>query len=139
MGRPAELRRMYDVLLAIDADADRALAQAEAVTDLPGDPSDLHAVLLHVFTGDTGGASVHQLDSIRRAKEHLEDAGAAVTLAEDSGEPEDLVLRVARERDVDLVTVAGRRRSPASKAIMGSVAQAVLLNADRPVLFAAEG
>jgi nucleotide-binding universal stress UspA family protein len=131
---------MYDVLLAIDDDEDRALAQARAVTDLPRNADDVHAVLLHVFTGDNpGGASVQQVGSIRRASEHLEAAGVEVTLDESSGDPAEEILSVAEERDVDLVTVSGRQRSPAGKALLGSASQSVLLQSDRPVLFVGAG
>lgn len=131
---------MYEVLLAIDEDEKRALAQARAVTDLPADPEEIHATLFHVFTGDNpGGASVNQVGSVRRAREHLEDAGVAVTLNESSGDPAAEILEAAAEHDVDLVTVSGRQRSPAGKALLGSASQSVLLQSDRPVLFVGAG
>lgn len=131
---------MYEVLLAIDDDRARAVAQAEAVLDLPGDPADVHATLLHVFTGDNpGGASVHQVGAVRRARELLEDAGVEVTLDESSGDAAEEILLAAADRDVDLVTVSGRQRSPAGKALLGSASQEVLLQSDRPVLFVGAG
>ena len=41
---------MYDVLIAVDDDEDRAAAQARAVADLPGATEDVTAHLCHVFT-----------------------------------------------------------------------------------------
>lgn len=135
IGPERDSTTMYDVLLPVDDNADRAVAQATVVTDLPVD-GDLHATVLHVFTGENPtGASVSQVAAARRAREHLEDHGIEVTLRESSGDPAEEVLDVAAERDVDLLTVSGRRRSPAGKALMGSVSQKVLLGADRPVLF----
>lgn len=126
---------MYEVLLPVDDNTERAVSQARSVTDLPLE-GDVHATVLHVFTGDNpSGASVSQVGAARRARDHLEDHGVAVTLEESSGHPADEVLDAAADLDVDLITVAGRRRSPAGKALMGSVSQEVLLGADRPVLF----
>ncbi|MEF8774638.1 MAG: universal stress protein [Halobacteriales archaeon] len=130
---------MYEVLLALDGDEDRARTLAHAVTDLPEDPANVRAVLFHVFTGDNpNNASVHQVASVRRARDQLEAAGAEVVLDESSGPPAREILAAAGEHDVDLVTVAGRQRSPAGKALLGSVSQEVLLGSERPVLFVGE-
>lgn len=123
---------MSELLLAVDDSTERAVAQARAVADLPVD----RAILFHVFVGENpNGASVHQVASVRRARERLEAAGIEVELAESSGEPAEAIVETARERDVDLIVVAGRKRSPAGKAVLGSVSQSVLLTTDRPVLF----
>jgi nucleotide-binding universal stress UspA family protein len=122
-------------VLPVDDSTDRAVEQATAVTDLPVG-GDVRATVLHVFTGDNPtGASVSQVAAARRARERLEDHGVEVTLRESSGDPAEEILDAAAELDVDLLTVAGRGRSPAGKALMGSVSQKVLLGADRPVLF----
>ena len=124
---------MYEVVLGIDMDENRALAQAEAITKVPA-PEEIHATLLHDFTDNPSGASVHQVSAVRRAKERLETAGIEVTLAESSGDPASAILDVAEERDADLICVAGRKRSPAGKALFGSVTQSVFLGTERPVL-----
>ncbi|MFB6297733.1 MAG: universal stress protein [Salinirussus sp.] len=124
---------MTDVLLGIDLDTERALAQAEAVVDL-FDPADLHAYLLHDFVDNPEGASVAQVGSVQRAQDVLEDAGVSVELREESGDPAASISRTAEELDVDAVVVAGRKRSPAGKVLFGSVSQEVILSVDRPVL-----
>jgi nucleotide-binding universal stress UspA family protein len=126
---------MNEVLVAVDDDVDRAVAQAEAILNLPWASDQLHVVILHVFGENPEGASVHQLGSVRRARERLEEAGVEVTLDESSDGPSEEILDLARELDVDLISVSGRERSPAGKALLGSVSQEVLLGADRPVLF----
>lgn len=126
---------MIEVLVAIDDDVDRALAQADAVADLADQRGDVHAILLHVFTDNPQGASVDQLHAVRRARDRLTDAGVEIEFASTSGDPAEGILRQADESDVDFVSVAGRKRSPAGKALLGSVSQQVLLQADRPVLF----
>lgn len=125
---------MYEVLLGLDDNDERAVAQARTVANLPHADEAVRATLLHVFTENPGGASVTQVSSVRRAREHLEEAGVEVAFAEESGDPADRILQVARERDVDMIAVAGRRRSPTGKAVFGSVTQSVVLEADRPVV-----
>jgi nucleotide-binding universal stress UspA family protein len=44
------------------------------------------------------------------------------------------ILAVARETGADLIVIGVRRRSPVGKLITGSTAQAILLEADCPVL-----
>jgi nucleotide-binding universal stress UspA family protein len=125
---------MYDILAAVDESEERARTQARAIADLPRDPDDLRVVIFHDFTNNPEGASVHQVAAVRRAKEILEDAGVDVELAESSGKPAQTILEIARERDVDLISLSGRRRTPTGKALFGSVTQAVILDADRPVM-----
>ncbi|SEN11578.1 Nucleotide-binding universal stress protein, UspA family [Halorientalis persicus] len=125
---------MYEILMPIDTDTDRALRQARAVEDLPGGSEDVHVTVLHSFTDNPSGASITQLQSARRAESHLEDAGYSVTLDERSGSPADAILDVAAEDDVDLICIGGRKRSPTGKVLFGSVTQSVLLDADRSVL-----
>ena len=50
------------------------------------------------------------------------------------GEVADEVLRVAREADASVIVIGLRKRSPVGKLLMGSSAQRILLDADRPVL-----
>jgi nucleotide-binding universal stress UspA family protein len=124
---------MKDVLLGIDQSTDRAVEQAETVLDL-FEAEDIHADLLHDFEDNPEGASVVQVDSVKRAKELFEEAGVPVSLREGSGDPAESIVQHAEELDADAVCVAGRKRSPAGKMLFGSVSQSVILNTDRPVL-----
>ncbi|MFC4248392.1 universal stress protein [Natribaculum luteum] len=125
---------MYTVVVGIDTDADRARALAEELLAFPGD--DVTAVLVHSFDENPEGASIAQVGAVRRAQEILEEAGIEVTLEEGSGDPASVILEVADEHDADLIAVAGRKRSPAGKAVFGSVTQDVILGTDRSVLVA---
>lgn len=49
------------------------------------------------------------------------------------GNPQDEILDVARQEDVDHLFIHGRQRSPAGKAMFGDLAQAIILNFDGPV------
>jgi len=138
---------MYRVLVPVDDDVDRALAQARYVTDLPAADEEVEAILLFVFTGDADDLpsdlqqfkTADRIQSVRRAREHLEDAGVEVQVRDDSGDTTDDILDEAEVSDVDAIVLGGRKRSPAGKAIFGSVTQSVILNTDRPVVVTGDG
>lgn len=125
---------MYEILAPVDTNTERALAQARTVAELPL-PDDVRVILFHVFTDNPEGASVHQIEAVRAAQEHLSEAGIDVSLDEASGDPVEETLDYATEQDVDLICLAGRKRTAAGKLLFGSVSQSVLLESDRPVVF----
>ncbi|WP_144923430.1 universal stress protein [Halorubrum salsamenti] len=126
---------MYDVLMGIDnAEDRRAVAQAEAIADLPTEEGAVTAHLCHVFQENPEGASVHQISAVRRAREILEEAEVNCVHYEASGEPSDELLAAAADVDADAICVSGRKRRPTGKAVFGSVTQDVILGTDRPVL-----
>jgi nucleotide-binding universal stress UspA family protein len=124
---------MKDVLLGIDQSVERAVEQAETILDL-FQLDNIQVYLLHDFVDNPEGASVVQVDSVKRAKELFEEAGVPVSLREGSGDPAESIIQHAESLDADAVCVAGRKRSPAGKMLFGSVSQAVILNAECPVL-----
>jgi nucleotide-binding universal stress UspA family protein len=129
---------MYRVVVGVDESEERARACAQAVVDLPGDPADRAVSLLHSFGDNPSGASAPQVRSVRVATEILEEAGVGVEVTESSGDPAREIMETAAAVDADLIALAGRRgRSPAGKAVFGSVTQTVILEADRSVLVAA--
>lgn len=130
---------MYQILAAIGTDEDRALEQAEAITDLPQSDSDVAVTLFHDFDENPEGASVHQVAAVRRAKEHLDAAGIEVNYAESSGDAAETILETADELDADLLCLAPRGRTPTGKALFGSVTQQVVLNSARPTLVVGAG
>jgi nucleotide-binding universal stress UspA family protein len=127
---------MYEVVLAVDDDEERSLASARAVADLPGPSEDRHVTIVYSFLDNPSGASATQIGSVREVEDVLADRGVDFDVAETSGDPADVILEVAGEVDADLVVLGGRRRSPAGKALFGSVTQSVILHADRPVMVA---
>ncbi|OYR48108.1 universal stress protein [Halorubrum sp. Eb13] len=125
---------MYELLIGIDNATDgRAVAQAEAVADLPHAADETKATLCHVFQDNPEGASVHQLSAVRRARETLEAAGVTCVHYEASGDPSDELLSAAADIDANAICVSGRKRRPSGKAVFGSVTQDVILGSDRPV------
>jgi nucleotide-binding universal stress UspA family protein len=125
---------MYHVVIGIDDDADHALACVEEVVKLPGEPSEKEVTLIHSFTNNPSGASATQIHSVRQAGEYLEEHGIEYDVNESSGDPAEVIVEFADEEDADLIVTAGRKRSPAGKALFGSVTQSVILNSDRPVM-----
>jgi len=129
---------MYHVVIGVDEDEDRALACARAVGALPGDASEIEVTIVHSFTDNPSGASATQVHSVREVEDYLDSEGIAYEVADTSGDPADQLLDTASTVDADLIVVAGRKRSPAGKALFGSVTQTVILNAGRPVMVAGE-
>lgn len=125
---------MFTVVVGIDTDVDRAIAQAEHVAEMPCATEEVKAVLLHDFGENPEGGTVEQVASVRRAREILEEADIEYELEGSSGEPSEAILRVADRHDADRIVLAGRKRTPTGKVLFGSVTQAVILNTDRPVL-----
>ena len=124
---------MTHILLAVDDDEARAKLSAEHVAALDwGD--DVTVTVLHVFTENAEGATVSQMGSAREARDVLEAAGIETVLSETSGSPAEQIVAYA-EDGADVICLAGRSRTPAGKAVFGSVSQSVMLDSDIPVLF----
>ncbi|WP_137285546.1 universal stress protein [Halorussus salinisoli] len=136
------------VLLPVKNHARWAKQVAEVVTNV--EDEDTEAVVLHVFdedevestranldTGDT--LSVNDLASrktgVHAAVDVLTDGGLDPTprgVREDD-RTADAILDVAESVDADRVYLYGRKRSPAGKAVFGSIVQRIVLNASVPV------
>jgi len=129
---------MYNVVIGVDDNEERAMACARAVATLPGDASEKRVTVIHSFTDNPSGASASQLASVRDVTDFLEGEGIEVEVTESSGDPADQLLETAREEDANLIVVSGRKRSPTGKALFGSVTQSVILNSERPVMVAGE-
>lgn len=122
---------MYDIIVGVDTDVERARTQAEAIADLPGG-EEIHAILVHVFDNEDG--DMESVDSVGKARSLLEEANVEVTTEGVGGDTAMALLDTAARYEADCLCVAGRKRSPTGKALFGSVTQDVIMGADRPTL-----
>jgi len=130
---------MYTILVPIHPNHHGVTNQVRAITALPNHDQDVKAVLFHAFSDNPQGLSVSQVGAVRHAKEALQRAGVTVELEESSGPAVFEILNLAKRLDVDMICIGGRKRSPVGKALFGSVAQGVILGADRPIMICAAG
>lgn len=125
---------MYRILVGVETDEDRAMAQASMIESLPGASDEITAVLMHVFQDNPEGRSIPQLDGVRHAAAAFDESGIDYEYYEASGEPAPELIAAADELDADMLCLSGRKRSPTGKVVFGSVTQSVILGTDRPVV-----
>ncbi|MFB6196528.1 MAG: universal stress protein [Haloplanus sp.] len=85
-------------------------------------------------TEDLSHAEAVAAGAIDQALGDAENATAAGSL----GDPASRILNESEERDVRYIVLGPRKQTPIGKALMGSVSQLVLLNADCNVVFVSE-
>lgn len=93
-------------------------------------------VVNSVREGALVDAAAASQEDLARIRSRAAEAGIALTLL-DSSHRDDLaeeILGLATKHDVSLIVIGLRQRSQVGKFIMGSHAQRILLQADRPVL-----
>lgn len=139
------------VFVAVSNTDERRLDRlAETASDAVDD--DGRVEVLHVFDAERYDELADQLnlpsggdaapDNLARRHgvasgitERLADDELDVTVRGAVGDEADAILERAESTDADQIIIGGRRRSPSGKALFGSTAQTVLLEADCPVTF----
>lgn len=129
---------MFRALLAADGNTPRVQRQAEAIASLPNAATYVEAIILHVFEDSVIDDSSEMVDprrvtAVSEAAEYLTNCGIDVELLGRGGQTVQTILGVADEYDVDRIYVGGPARSPAGKAVFGSVAQQVIIQSSVPV------
>lgn len=146
---------LQTVLLAVgESDTDRTDSLAETAIDIAG-PAGATVALAHVFEQDdyervraeldfdsdsevTPDAVAKRYTTIRSLGDAMSENGVEFTwhgrLSDGTTEGK-CIVALAEELGADLVIVGGRKRSPTGKAVFGSIAQEVILNASCPVTF----
>ncbi len=114
--------------------------EGEAAFAAALDEAARRAERLVLLNSPRGGAPVSVDVATEEAVRELTARAAAggvdleVRQGQHTGEVADEVIRVARETDASVIVIGLRKRSPVGKLLMGSSAQRILLDADRPVL-----
>lgn len=133
------------VLIATEDSRERMLPIVEHAVVIVA-ALDADVTLLHVYTESEFDRRLDEFEMssadpsdiakrnqmIREAAEvfHKRDVDVSVDAA--VGDPATMVIKYVEEHGVDHVFLGGRRRSPSGKALLGSVAQDVLLSVDVP-------
>lgn len=81
---------------------------------------------------------VGRLESVDAITAKLDDVGIDYELRSGVEPVLDGILRVTEETNADMVFIGGRKRSSTGKALFGSTAHGVLMNAPCPVTFVRE-
>lgn len=136
---------MFSVLLPIDENEKRANEAIDVLLSLPVEPEDVEVIVLNV-NEETQQPWIAEIESMREADdeglipESVEDAvarleaeGFTVDQRWEVGNPADEIVSLAQYGEVDHIVMSGRKKSPSQKVVFGSVAQEVLLHAERPV------
>jgi len=143
---------MYHVLMAVDGDERRSAEQVDTLRSLPGH-GEIRLTVLHVHEpvdapADEAGRSViesvnEEIDALQGVPDTVgtvvdaaEELGIRAEVTERTGDPPAEVLAEADERDADAILLGARKRSPAGKALFGSVTQRVIIDGTRPVIVA---
>lgn len=142
---PAELRHLR-VLVPLDGSqlAERALPPATEIARATGGEVLLvHAraepwapveILMARPALEPGGTGEARGAALAEVAARLSQAGVRVAYEERTGPAEDVILDLARAKRAHLITMATHGRSGPSRAVMGSVADAVLRRTRIPVL-----
>ena len=144
------------VTLAVGPDAEGRTEELTAAVLDVAVPADATVVLLHVFSQAAYEDGVREagydpedpppvhtlatrLESVDTLSQRFEEADLEYRVRGEIGSVTDSIIRTVEETDSDLLFVSGRRRSPTGKAVFGSTAHRLMMNAPCPVTFVREG
>lgn len=133
---------MYRVLMPVDTNEQRSLAQARYAAGLPDATNSVEVTVLYVYDdddsldpgSDESSREPEDLESVASVVEFFESEGVAYQTAKDRADPVGAILDQADLHDADEIVLGGRKRSPAGKVLFGSVTMSVLRNTDVPVV-----
>lgn len=133
---------MYKVLMPVDDNTERGLAQARALANLPNASEAVQALILYVFDDedsldpaeDESARNAMDVEAIQEVSGLLDEAGIEYEIRKDRADPVEAILAHDDENQLDAIIMGGRKRSPGGKVLFGSVTHSVLMNTDTPVV-----
>jgi len=143
------------ILLAVSSEEDERIEKIGGFAADVAGPTGADVTLAHVFDREGYKEVREQLEfdrfdevtpdvvakrsvTVRDLTALLDEANVEYDIrgrTTDSGAVGEEIVGLAEEIDADLVVVGGRKRSPTGKAVFGSTAQEVMLEAPCPVTF----
>lgn len=138
-----------DTILVTIRDVGDHQALLKAVLDV-AEPTDATVVLAKAYDEEEYEQRVDELDfegqpmtdqvaqrneTVRDAETVLREAAIEYEVRGVVGEEGDALIELAKTIDADLVYVQGKGKTPTGKALFGSTAQTILLNAPCPVTY----
>lgn len=88
--------------------------------------------------GESAESAVGQFAAVSDLETALQDVGVATDVVGSVGDPATEVVRLADERDADMIVVGRRDRSGTSQALFGSTSEEIVERSPVPVVVAAE-
>lgn len=133
------------LLIAVPDDEEQAQPVVEHAAEIAAGLS-AHVVLYHVYDPDEfeqilSSLSYESADPTELARQHsvieaaaaiLNEADVEFSVAASTGDADEELSSYVEAHDIDHVFLGGGDRSPAGKAILGSVSQQVMLSTDPP-------
>lgn len=127
-----EQQPLLDAVLQVADPLDASVILAKAYEP---EVYDQRVEKLELDDSPTPDAVARRSRAVRDLAAELDDAGVEYGVRGGIGEEGNAILDLANSINPDLLYVQGKSRSPAGKALFGSTAQQVLLNAPCPVTY----